>query len=143
MFFRYFFAAVIFAAVGLNGGELFASNDALLDKLNVLPLNERQAILEREARKEGRVVFYTTLHIGDLGNIKTQFEQKYPYLKLEPFRLGSTRLVAKIKSEALAGRTDADLLSFPGFYLGSFKDSGRFRAQPHAFPSQVSRRVHR
>ena len=57
MFFRHFFAPVIFAAVWLNASGLFASNEVLLEKLNNLPLNERQAILEREAKKEGRVVF--------------------------------------------------------------------------------------
>src|SRR5437016_1011159 len=126
MHLKYFLIPILFIGLSLNTVHLNASTDALLDKLNNLPLNERQAILEREAKKEGRVVFYTTLHIGDLGNIKAQFEQKYPYLKLEPFRLGSTRLVAKIKSEALSGRTDADIFSFPGSYLSSFKDSGVF-----------------
>ena len=122
----------------MNASGLFASNEVLLEKLNNLPLNEHQAVLEREAKKEGRVVFYTTLHIGDLGNLKAQFEQKYPYLKLEPFRLGSTRLVAKIKSEALAGRTDADLFSFPGSYLSSFKDSGVFARNRTPFRAKLA-----
>ena len=90
-----------------------ASVEETLEKLNRLPASERQTTMEREARKEGRVIFYTTLNIADLQDIKRLFERKYPYLRIEDFRLGHARLANKIRTEALAGKLDADTISMP------------------------------
>ncbi|MSP37725.1 MAG: extracellular solute-binding protein [Deltaproteobacteria bacterium] len=95
-----------------------------LDQLNRRPAAERQTILEREARKEGRVVFYTTFNVADLQDLKRQFEQKYPYLKIAEFRLGHARLANKIRTEALAGKLDADLITMSANYLDELRASG-------------------
>jgi iron(III) transport system substrate-binding protein len=131
-------AAIFTVAAILTTSQADASNEVLLDRLNSASLQERQAMLEREAKKEGKVVFYTTLHVGDLSHIKGQFERKYPYLKVEPFRLGSTRLVAKIRNEALSGRLDADVLSFPAPYLSGLKDLGILARNRTPFRNQLA-----
>ena len=48
-----------------------ASVEETLDKLNRLPASERQTAMEREARKDGRVVFYTTFNVADLQDLQT------------------------------------------------------------------------
>jgi iron(III) transport system substrate-binding protein len=115
-----------------------ASLEDSLDQLNRRPAVERQAILEREARKEGRIVFYTTFNVADLQDIKKLFEQRYPFLKIEDFRLGHARLANKIRTEALAGKLEADAISMPAPYVDELRNSGAvirlrapFRTQLH------------
>ncbi len=114
-----FISTILVCAQGMA-----ASVEETLDNLNRLPLSERHAVLEREARKEGRIVLYTTLNVADLQDIKKLFEQKYPFLRLEPFRLGHGRLANKIQTEALAGKLEADVVSIPGNYVGEFRAVG-------------------
>lgn len=102
-----------------------------LDQLNRRSAAERQTILEREARKEGRVVLYTTFNVADLQDFKRLFEQKYPYLKIEEFRLGHARLANKIRTEALAGKLEADLITMSANYLDELRNAGALaRARP-------------
>ena len=101
------------AGVGLRHRSGQRAVEEALEQLNRRPAAERQAILEREARKEGRVVFHTTLNVADLQDLKRLFEQKYPFLKIEYFRLGHARLANKIRTEALAGSLEADAISMP------------------------------
>jgi len=122
------FLLLLHAAVGFA-----ATVEENLDQLNRRPAAERQAILEREARKEGRVVLYTTFNVADLQDLKRLFEQKYPYLKIEEFRLGHARLANKIRTEALAGKLDADLITMSANYLDELRGSGALaRARPPA-----------
>jgi hypothetical protein len=100
------------------------SAEETLEKLNQLPSKERQTLLERGARKERRVIFYTTFNVADLQDIKKVFEQKYPLLKVEPFRLWHGRLANKITTEALAGKLEADAISIPGNYVADFRKLG-------------------
>jgi iron(III) transport system substrate-binding protein len=115
---------MILAAIFFLPRSSAGSAEETLDKLNQLPLKERQTLLERESRKEGRVVFYTTFNVADLQDIKKLFEAKYPFLKVEPFRLGHGRLANKITTEALAGKLEADAISIPGNYVGDFRKLG-------------------
>jgi iron(III) transport system substrate-binding protein len=101
-----------------------ATVEESLDQLNRRPAAERQAILEREARKEGRIVFHTTLNVADIQVLKRFFEQKYPFLKIEYFRLGHARLANKIRTEAMAGSLEADAISMPAPYLDELRKSG-------------------
>lgn len=102
-----------------------------LDQLNRRPAAERQTILEREARKEGRVVLYTTFNVADLQDLKRLFEQRYPFLKIEEFRLGHARLANKIRTEALAGKLEADLITMSANYLDELRGAGALaRSRP-------------
>jgi iron(III) transport system substrate-binding protein len=113
------------------GAGFSATVEESLDQLNRRPAAERQTILEREARKEGRVVFYTTFNVADLQDVKRLFEQKYPYLKIEEFRLGHARLANKIRTEALAGKLEADIITMSATYLDELRGSGAVtRARP-------------
>jgi len=100
-----------------------ATVEETLDQLNRRPAAERQAILEREARKESRVVFYTTFNVADLQDVKRLFEQRYPFLKIEDFSLGHARLANKIRTEALAGKLDADAISMPAQYVDELRNA--------------------
>jgi hypothetical protein len=64
----------LFSLALSNLSETSAANvEEALDQLNRRPAAERQAILEREARKEGRIIFHTTLNVADLQDLKRIF----------------------------------------------------------------------
>jgi len=69
---------------------------------------DREEMLKAGAKKEGKLVWYTTLTAHrDIANV---FESKYPGIKVETYRTGSTDLLRRIMSEAQSGRNLADLI---------------------------------
>ena len=69
---------------------------------------DREEVLKAGAKKEGKLVWYTSLTAHrDIANV---FESKYPGIKVETYRAGSTDLTRRILSEAQAGRNLADLV---------------------------------
>ncbi|HXG52379.1 MAG TPA: extracellular solute-binding protein [candidate division Zixibacteria bacterium] len=69
---------------------------------------DREAFLKAGARKEGRLTWYTTLTAHR--DIASVFEAKYPGIKVETYRTGSTDLLRRILSEAQSGRNLADVI---------------------------------
>lgn len=69
---------------------------------------DREEVLTTGAKKEGKLVLYTSLTAHrDIANV---FEAKYPGIKVETYRAGSTDLTRRILSEAQARRNLADLV---------------------------------
>jgi iron(III) transport system substrate-binding protein len=69
---------------------------------------DREEVLKAGAKKEGKLVWYTSLTAHrDIANV---FEAKYPGVKVETYRAGSTDLTRRILSEAQARRNLADLV---------------------------------
>jgi iron(III) transport system substrate-binding protein len=69
---------------------------------------DREEVLKTGAKKEGKLVWYTSLTAHrDIANV---FEAKYPGVKVETYRAGSTDLTRRILSEAQARRNLADLV---------------------------------
>ena len=63
---------------------------------------DREEMLKAGAKKEGKLVWYTSLTAHrDIANV---FEAKYPGIKVETYRAGSTDLTRRILSEAQARR---------------------------------------
>jgi ABC-type Fe3+ transport system substrate-binding protein len=72
---------------------------------------DRAAILEAGARREGRLMFYTTLIVHQaVRPLKDAFEKKYPFVRLDYLRAGSSKLVQRLFAEHRAGRTSADVV---------------------------------
>jgi ABC-type Fe3+ transport system substrate-binding protein len=64
-----------------------------------------------EAKKEGAVVLYTSLNLEDSQPLVDAFSAKYPGIKVEINRQGSSTLVTKILTERRIGKRDnADLV---------------------------------
>ena len=69
---------------------------------------DREEILKAGARKEGKLIWYTTLTAHrDIANV---FESHYPGIKVETYRTGSTDLLRRIMTEAQSRRNIADLI---------------------------------
>lgn len=56
------------------------------------------------ARKEGEVIFYTTMTLDQSKEVVDRFQKKYPFIKPTLFRTGGGPLLNKILNEARAGR---------------------------------------
>ncbi|MBI2534861.1 MAG: extracellular solute-binding protein [Deltaproteobacteria bacterium] len=69
---------------------------------------DREEVLKAGARKEGKIVWYTSLTAHrDIANV---FEAKYPGIKVETYRAGSTDLTRRLLAEAQSRRNLADLV---------------------------------
>lgn len=69
---------------------------------------DREDLLKAGAKKEGKLIWYTSLTAHrDIANV---FEAKYPGIKVETYRAGSSDLTRRLLSEAQTKRTIADLI---------------------------------
>jgi len=66
------------------------------------------------AKKEGEVVYYTTMTLSQSKKVVDQFQKKYPFLKTDLFRTGGGPLLNKIQTEARGGRHAWDVVSGRG-----------------------------
>lgn len=61
------------------------------------------------ARKEGKVVLYTTLPGKACEKVKAAFEEKYPRVKFEFYQAGSLDTIGRYEAELAAGRVKGDV----------------------------------
>ena len=84
---------------------------------------DRERLLVEGAKREGKLVWYTTLAVVQNKQIASTFEAKYPGVKVEIYRAGSSALVQRVLNEAQARRHIADAIetTLPG--LMTFRDN--------------------
>ena len=87
---------------------------------------ERTSDLIPTAKKEGRVVWYTTLDTPEANKLAVMFEERFPFLKVDVFRTGSGALTNRILSEYRANRHAVDVIVGTGSRGGvpTFKKDG-------------------
>jgi len=64
-----------------------------------------------QAKKEGRVGYYTSQNMAGASALAKSFEKKYPFIKVDLFRMGGTTLRTRVLAEAQAGRHSFDVIS--------------------------------
>lgn len=102
---------------------------------------DRERLLLDGAKREGKVVWYTTLAADQNKQLAGAFETKYPGIKVETFRTGSSALAQRVLTEAKARRhiVDAFETTLPG--LLTFRDNQLLLpyTSPHltAFPEEA------
>ena len=82
--------------------------------------------LIRGARKEGQVVFWSSMRIDDSKSLASGFETKYPSIKVEIFRAGGEQIVNRAMAEHLAGKTTYDVIN--AFALKVLQNKGMLQA---------------
>ena len=97
---------------------------------------DREETLKAGAKKEGKLVWYTSLTAHrDIANV---FEAKYPGIKVETYRAGPTDLTRRLLSEAQAKHNIADLIETTPSTLMMMRESKLLMpyVSPHlaAFP---------
>src|SRR6185312_9908575 len=119
------YAALTFTITGRNSGRSSRSDTglpgenmktllriaiALLAIFAVRPAPAADAALIEAAKKEGTVVWYTTLIVNQIIRpLKDAFEKKYPGVTLQYTRSDDLVVSAKILAEGKAGRVQADV----------------------------------
>jgi iron(III) transport system substrate-binding protein len=66
------------------------------------------------ARKEGEIVWYTTMSADQSTAFMGRFQQKYPFLKPSIIRLGGNALLSRIMTETKAGKNFFDVVHGTG-----------------------------
>jgi iron(III) transport system substrate-binding protein len=106
---------------------------------------DRERLLYEGAKREGKLVWYTTLAVVQNKQIAATFETKYPGVKVESYRAGSSELVQRLLNEAQARRHIADaiettlpglltfrenqlLLPYTSSHLGKFPEASKEKA---------------
>ena len=93
-------------------GETSAEVVAKLQKISP---DQRQAFLEKGAKKEGTFILYGTTAVDHGNKILAGFRHRYPFLETKYYRAGTTALLRKILTEARSGRYEPDVMNIaPG-----------------------------
>ena len=92
---------------------------------------EGMAKLVEGAKKEGKLVLYTTME-GEHGEVIFRgFKKKYPFIEPGLVRSGGTRLVTRLMAETRAGKRLSDVIEHAGFYGEIFKREGLYAKYIH------------
>ena len=103
--------------------------------------------LVAQAKKEGRVTWYTTVSIPESKQFMDIFEKQYPFIKVDLLRFGSGALVNRVVSEYAAKNYAADVLhgmsTRGGFTVLKEKNIlGRYESPEHnIFPPSSGTRM--
>src|SRR5262249_7229078 len=76
-------------------------------------------LLEEGAKKEGQLVFYTSLSLTDYPKIMPYFEKTYPFIKTNTYRATPSGVFTRIDTEARAGRYAVDVVGSAPWRCGS------------------------
>lgn len=106
---------------------------------------DRERILFEGAKREGKLVWYTTLAADQNKTMAAAFEKKYPGVSVDTFRTGSSALAQRLLTEAKARRHIADAIETTPPGLMTFRDGQLLLpyTSPHlnAFPEDAKERA--
>jgi iron(III) transport system substrate-binding protein len=77
--------------------------------------SDAQRALIEGAKKEGKLVFYTSVETEFARVLTTGFEAKYPFIKTDIFRSSHDKIFSRLNMERKAGSFAADVLSVGEF----------------------------
>ena len=101
-----------------------ATIDDALKNIRSLPPAQRKAVIEENARKEGEVVWYTSMSLTDFPKIVGAFEKAVPYVKVRANRLTQSTVITKIDTEARAGLFAVDIVGSAPVEMWELKQRG-------------------
>src|SRR5262245_65457852 len=84
---------------------------ASVDEIALYNKADRQKILIEGAKKEGKLMWYTTLIVDQVVRpVKEAFEKEYPFIQIDFYRGNAENLVRRMLAEYQAKRYDVDLI---------------------------------
>jgi iron(III) transport system substrate-binding protein len=84
----------------------------------------QESQLVQAARKEGEIVWYTTMSLDQSKEFMDRFLKKYPFLKPSVFRSGGGALLNRVLSEAKAGKNLFDVVQGNGEIVLPLMEAG-------------------
>ena len=104
----HFWLAVVFFAAAPPAPIIAASQDGLLEA----------------ARREGELVYYASMNVGEANAVISAFEKRYPFIKVKLNRIASEKLLTRVLTEARAKKIFADVIQTVEFSMHIFSRSG-------------------
>ncbi len=101
-----------------------SSVEERLEQINRLPQKARSEALEKEARKEGEVVWYAAMGSDRAGELIKVFETKHPYLKVRFQPGGASRQLEQLLVEHRAKKHRADIINTRRSFVGVMAKTG-------------------
>src|SRR5919106_4101418 len=96
--------SLVLVILGARWTEAASAADIALYKSK-----DRQSKIEEGAKKEGEIVWYTSLAVEDSSQVVQLFEKRYPFVKVKLTRLTSERVLQRYLAEFQAGRFNGSL----------------------------------
>jgi len=104
-------ASFVIPAVGLALLVSVTSRAATIEQIAMLKAPERQKMLVEGAKKEGKLLWYSTLIVDQVVRpVKAAFEKEYPFIQVDFFRSNSEGVVRRMLAEYQAKRYDVDIV---------------------------------
>ncbi|HJX10575.1 MAG TPA: extracellular solute-binding protein [Candidatus Binatia bacterium] len=104
-------AGIVMMTLGFAATPSRESMAASIEDVAMMKGADRQKILVEGARKEGKLMWYTTLIVDQVVRpVKEAFEKEYPFIQVEFYRGNSENVVRRIITEYQAKRYDVDLV---------------------------------
>jgi iron(III) transport system substrate-binding protein len=105
-------AILVFCLLLVSGTPLCAASvEERLDQLNRQPAKQRTETLEREARKEGEVVWYAAMASDRAAELIKAFESNYTFLKVRFQPGGASRQLDQLLVEHRSKKHRADIIN--------------------------------
>jgi len=101
-----------------------ASVEERLELINRLPEKGRAETLEKEARKEGELVWYAAMASDRAGELIKAFESKYPFIKIRFQPGGAGRQLEQLLIEHRTKKQRADIINTRRSYVGVMAKAG-------------------
>ncbi len=95
-----------------------------LESVSAAPDDASFAELKKEAEKEGKVVFYGSISAPDGMALADRFQKKYPFLKVEFYRLNNTGILTRLQAERNAKKNTADVIVLKGDAIHGLQKNG-------------------
>ena len=101
-----------------------ASVEERLDQVNRMAEKSRTEALEKEARKEGELVWYAAMASDRAGELIKAFEGKYPFVKVRFQPGGAGRQLEQLLVEHRTKKQRADIINTRRSYVGVMAKAG-------------------
>jgi len=98
--------------------------DEVVKKIQGVTPAQRKAALEEGARKEGEVIWYTSMSFTDYPKMVGAFEKVFPFIKVKANRLSQSAIFTKVDTEAKAGRFAVDMVGSAPTEIWELKQKG-------------------
>ncbi|HEX9455394.1 MAG TPA: extracellular solute-binding protein, partial [Candidatus Binatia bacterium] len=76
------------------------------------------------AKREGEVVFYASMNLSEANALISEFEKRFPPIKVRLQRTGSEKLLTRVLTEYRAKKTFADVIQTVEFSMHIFHRTG-------------------
>src|SRR3954467_706116 len=103
---------------------LFVASGALIAPVSGGAQESPNPKIIEAARKEGQIIWYTTMSSDQSNAFMARFQQKYPFLKPSVIRLGGSALLSRVVTESKAGKNFFDVVHGTGEIVLPLMDMG-------------------